>query len=97
MAHQTSKIVRKTINSTFYWTLNGRADFFAISCSPGIELEDDLATYSHRHRRPVFSSFHGGLSVTGQQRDVPGDLERQIEAFIEHYNHRRTLHSPGHG
>jgi putative transposase len=28
---------------------------------------------------------------------LPGDLERQIEAFIEHYNHRRTLHSPGHG
>jgi Integrase core domain len=26
---------------------------------------------------------------------LPGDLERQIEAFIEHYNHRRTLHSPG--
>jgi len=26
-----------------------------------------------------------------------GDLERQIEAFIEHYNHRRTLHSLGHG
>ena len=23
---------------------------------------------------------------------LPGDLERQIE----HYNHRRTLHSPGH-
>jgi hypothetical protein len=20
-----------------------------------------------------------------------------VEAFIEHYNHRRTLHSPGHG
>jgi hypothetical protein len=36
-------------------------------------------------------------AVTGQQQDVPGDLERQIEAFIEHYNHRRTLHSPGHG
>ena len=28
---------------------------------------------------------------------LPGDLQRQIEAFIEHYNHRRTLHSPGHG
>ena len=28
---------------------------------------------------------------------LPGDLERQIEAFIEHYNHRRALHSPGHG
>jgi len=28
---------------------------------------------------------------------LPGDLERQIEAFIEHYNHRRTLHSPWHG
>jgi len=28
---------------------------------------------------------------------LPGNLERQIEAFIEHYNHRRTLHSPGHG
>ena len=28
---------------------------------------------------------------------LPSDLERQIEAFIEHYNHRRTLHSPGHG
>jgi putative transposase len=28
---------------------------------------------------------------------LPGDLERQIEAFIEHYNHWRTLHSPGHG
>jgi transposase InsO family protein len=28
---------------------------------------------------------------------LPGDLERQIDAFIEHYNHRRTLHSPGHG
>ena len=28
---------------------------------------------------------------------LPGDLERQIEAFIEHYNHRRTLHSPGRG
>ena len=27
---------------------------------------------------------------------LPGDLERQIEAFIEHYNHRRALHSPGH-
>ena len=27
---------------------------------------------------------------------LPGDLERQIEAFIEHHNHRRTLHSPGH-
>jgi putative transposase len=26
---------------------------------------------------------------------LPGDLERQIEAFIEHYNHWRTLHSPG--
>jgi hypothetical protein len=25
------------------------------------------------------------------------DFDRQIEAFIEHYNHRRTLHSPGHG
>jgi hypothetical protein len=25
------------------------------------------------------------------------DFERQIEAFIEHYNHRRTLHSPGLG
>jgi hypothetical protein len=31
------------------------------------------------------------------QAALPGDLERQIEAFIEHYNHRRTLHSPGHG
>ena len=28
---------------------------------------------------------------------LPGDLERHIEAFIEHYNHWRTLHSPGHG
>jgi len=28
---------------------------------------------------------------------LPGDLERQIETFIEHYNHLRTLHSPGHG
>ena len=28
---------------------------------------------------------------------LPGDLERQIEAVIEHYNHWRTLHSPGHG
>ena len=28
---------------------------------------------------------------------LPGDLERQIEAFIEHYNHRRTRHSPVHG
>jgi transposase InsO family protein len=28
---------------------------------------------------------------------LPGDLERQIEAFIEHYNHRRALHSSGHG
>jgi hypothetical protein len=28
---------------------------------------------------------------------LPGDLERQIEAFIEHYNHRRMLQSPGHG
>jgi putative transposase len=28
---------------------------------------------------------------------LPGNLQRQIEAFIEHYNHRRTLHSPGHG
>jgi putative transposase len=27
----------------------------------------------------------------------PGDLKRQIEAFIEHYNRERTLHSPGHG
>ena len=31
------------------------------------------------------------------QAALPDDLERQIEAFIEHYNHRRTLHSPGHG
>jgi putative transposase len=23
---------------------------------------------------------------------LPGDLEHQIEAIIEHYNHRRTLH-----
>jgi putative transposase len=28
---------------------------------------------------------------------LPSDLERQIEPFIEHYNHRRTLLSPGHG
>jgi putative transposase len=28
---------------------------------------------------------------------LPGDLERQIGAFIEHDHHRRTLHSPGHG
>jgi hypothetical protein len=35
-------------------------------------------------------------SVAAAQR-LPGDLERQIEAFIEHYNHGRTLHSPGHG
>ena len=28
---------------------------------------------------------------------LPGDLERQSEAFSEHYDHRRTLHSPGHG
>ena len=28
---------------------------------------------------------------------LPGDLERQIEAFIEHHNHRRTLRSPGVG
>jgi putative transposase len=27
---------------------------------------------------------------------LPGDLKRQIEAS-SHYNHRRTLHSPGHG
>ena len=26
---------------------------------------------------------------------LPGDLERQIEAFIQHYNYRRALHSPG--
>jgi len=26
---------------------------------------------------------------------LPGDVEHQIEAFIEHYNHWRTLHSPG--
>jgi hypothetical protein len=26
---------------------------------------------------------------------LPGDLERQIEAFIEHYNHRRTSTHPG--
>jgi putative transposase len=25
---------------------------------------------------------------------LPGDLERQIEAFIQHHNYRRTLHSP---
>jgi hypothetical protein len=28
---------------------------------------------------------------------LPGDLKRQIEAFIQHYNRRRTLHSAGHG
>ena len=28
---------------------------------------------------------------------LPDDVEHQIEAFIEHYNHWRTLHSPGHG
>ena len=28
---------------------------------------------------------------------LPGDLERQIEAFIDHYSHRPTLHSHGHG
>jgi transposase InsO family protein len=28
---------------------------------------------------------------------LPGNLERQIEAFIEHYHHRRMFHSPGHG
>ena len=28
---------------------------------------------------------------------LSADLERQIEAFIEYYNHRRRLHSPGRG
>jgi hypothetical protein len=28
---------------------------------------------------------------------LPSDLERQIEPFIKHYNHLRTLHSPRHG
>jgi hypothetical protein len=26
---------------------------------------------------------------------LPGDLARQIQPFIEHRNHRRTLRSPG--
>ena len=25
---------------------------------------------------------------------LPGDLERQIEAFVEHYNHRRYHEEP---
>ena len=45
--------------STFYWTLMD-VDFFAISCSPDIELEDGLATYSlpHGGLAPVVPSFH---------------------------------------
>jgi hypothetical protein len=37
------------------------------------------------------------MSRASENYFLPGDLERQIEAFIEHYNHRRTLQSPGHG
>jgi putative transposase len=28
---------------------------------------------------------------------LPGDLECRISAFVEHYNHRRTLRPPGRG
>jgi len=37
------------------------------------------------------------MVVSRSTTHFPGDLERQIEAFIEHYNQRRTLHSHGHG
>ena len=59
--------------------------------------------YDHLGKRQMLShssdTNNPDLVTTGlfNSRPKPGDLERQIEAFIEHYNHRRTLHSPGHG
>jgi putative transposase len=40
-----------------------------------------------------------GAQGMSHARGAPCHPQTQgkIEAFIEHYNHRRTLHSPGHG
>ena len=57
-ANGTSSLqnIKETNNSTSIGRLMD-VELFAISCSPGIELKDDLATYSHRHSGPVFPSF----------------------------------------
>jgi hypothetical protein len=40
---------------------------------------------------------HAGLNRHMGELLPTGDLERQIEAIIAHYNHPRTLQPPGHG
>jgi len=58
---------------------------------------------SHARGAPFHPQTQGKIEAGTRHRVLlenyflPGDLERQIEAFIEHYNHRRTLHSRGHG